>query len=65
MVVPELMPSTLPVPGSTVPIAVLLLLQLPPVVISLSNVVAPAHTDVTPVIAGGASRELTVTTVVA
>ena len=42
------MPVTIPVPDPTVAIAVLLLLQTPPEVESLSAVVEPTHSVVTP-----------------
>ena len=54
IVVPAATPYTIPVVGSTVPAAVLLLLQVrvPPVsVASLNVIVNPAHTDEGPVIA--------------
>ena len=53
MVVPDAIPVTMPV-TPTVPVAMLVLLHVPPVVMSLSGVVAPpAHTTVVPVIAAG------------
>lgn len=51
--VPALTPLTMPVPEPTVAIAVLLLLHAPPVIVSLSVVVAPTHAVADPVIVGG------------
>ena len=51
--VPPLTPLTIPVTDPTVAIAVLLLLQVPPVVVSLKVVVAPGHVLGTPVIGPG------------
>ena len=63
VVVPADMPVTTPVTGSTVPTAVLLLLQLPPGDEELSVVVRVTHTLAVPVIVPGPA--LTVTTAVA
>jgi hypothetical protein len=57
--VPVDTPVTTPV-GSTVATAVLLLLQPPPVVVSLNTVVKPIHIDGEPVIAPGAAFTTTV-----
>ena len=61
VVVPAVIPYTVPV-ASIVAFAVLLLLQVPPVVppvpplaVSLSAVVLPAHTDIAPVIVSGSA----------
>ena len=64
VVVPAISPVTIPdVP--TVPMAGLVLLQVPPAVISVSDVVEPAHTVGVPVmLPGAAGNELTVTTAV-
>ena len=51
MAVPAATPVTTPVVGLTVAIAVLLLLQLPPVVGLVYVVVVPAHIDDAPEIA--------------
>ena len=53
VVVPAVIAVTIPVVASMVAIAVLLLLQLPPLVASLSVVVVPGHTVVVPVINAG------------
>ena len=55
--VPAVTPVTMPELLPTVAIPVLLLLQEPPVVLSLKVVVAPTHTVVVPVIAAGAEPE--------
>jgi hypothetical protein len=47
------MPPTTPVAEPTVPIAVALLLQVPPDVVQPNVVVLPAHTVETPVMAAG------------
>ena len=47
---PPDIPLTRPVPEPTVATEVLLLLQVPPVAASVSNVVAPAHTFKVPAI---------------
>ena len=60
--VPADTPITRPVDEPIVATGVMLLLQVPPVVASLSKVVAPTHTLAVPVIAGG--PEVTVTVVV-
>ena len=60
--VPDDTPDTTPDDTSIVAVDVLLLLQVPPVVASLSVVVDPAHTLVVPVI--GVVDEFTVTVVV-
>lgn len=59
---PPVTPSTSPVSEPTVATAVLLLLQLPPVIEFTSVIVAPLHTVVGPVIGPGA--RFTVTTAV-
>ena len=61
--VPADSPVTIPEMGSTVPIAVLLLLHEPPIVASLSVVVSPTHTFVVPVIAATALTTVTVSDV--
>jgi hypothetical protein len=48
-----LTPATVPVVAPTVATAVLLLLQPPPIVKSVSVVVPPAHTCAVPVIGSG------------
>jgi len=53
VVEPCAMPVTPPVKEPTVPMAVLLLLHVPPVLASLSVVVEATHTFVLPVIATG------------
>ena len=50
---------TIPVAGSIVATAKLLLLHVPPAVASISMVLAPAHTEVTPVIAAGSRFTVT------
>ena len=54
-------PLTNPDVASIVAIEVLLLVQLPPVAVSLSVVVAPAHTLAVPVMAEGNACTVTVT----
>jgi hypothetical protein len=54
--VPAATPPIAPVPLPAVATAVLLLLQLPPAVASLSVMVSPAHTAVLPVIANGKGK---------
>ena len=61
--VPPLKPVTSPVPEFTVAIEVLVLLQTPPGVAELSDVVFPAHIIPVPVITAGVV--LTVTILVA
>ena len=51
--VPEITPDTIPVDEPTPAIAVLLLVQRPPVTASASAVVAPAQTIDAPVMAEG------------
>ena len=58
--VPVDTPVTIPVVAPTVAVAVLLLLHVPPVVGSLSVVVAPMHTTAVPVIAAGSGFTVTV-----
>ena len=62
VVVPAMAPYTIPDVSPTVPIDVLLLLQVPPEFASVSAVVDPAHTFIVPVITAG--NVLTVTVVV-
>ena len=57
------MPVTIPVPEPIVAIVALLLVHVPPVVASESDMFVPAQRGVLPVI--GVETELTVTTVVA
>lgn len=56
--VPLAIPATTPA-VFTVPSAVLLLLQVPPVVASVSVVVDPAHTLLVPAIAAGVALTVT------
>ena len=63
--VPAEMPATRPDKEPTVPMAVLLLLHLPPLEMSLNVVVAPVHTWAVPVIADGVAYTVTITEVVA
>lgn len=58
VVVPAETPVTMPVPA-TVAIAVLSLLQTPPVVASVKGVVAPMQTAVIPVIEEGTGLTVT------
>ena len=60
VVVPPVMPYTVPLP-STVATAVLPLVHAPPPGISLSEVVVPAHRDAVPVISPGAALTVIVT----
>jgi hypothetical protein len=62
-VVPVVTPLTMPDDEPTVATVVLLLIQVPPAVASVTVIVEPAHTLVGPLIAAGAG--LTVTTAVA
>ena len=62
-VVPAVIPETMPDNEPIEPTAALLLLQRPPLLASLSGVVAPVHTLAVPSI--GAGIVLTVTTTVA
>jgi hypothetical protein len=62
---PEPTPETTPVDEPTDATDGLLLLQAPPVVVLLSVVVAPVHTEPAPVIAPAEVAALTVTTFVA
>ena len=57
------MPVTFP-EASTVAIVVLLLLQIPPLMVGASVVVAPGHTVVVPVITPAVGAGLTVTVAV-
>jgi hypothetical protein len=59
--VPGLTPVTTPVDASTVALAVLLLLHVPPLAAMDSDLVAPGHTFIVPVMPGRV--ELTVITV--
>ena len=61
---PDETPVTNPVDASTVAVAVLALVHTPPDVALESNVVAPAHTCVVPVIAATTGNALIVTVVV-
>jgi hypothetical protein len=63
VVVPPIMPYTVPRP-STVATEVLLLVQVPPPGRSLNGVVVPAHNDAVPVISPGAALTVSVTDVV-
>ena len=58
---PAATPVTTPVEALTVAVAVLDDVQTPPAVTSESVVVAPAHTDVVPVIAATVGKALIVT----
>jgi len=58
--VPAVIPVTLPDP-STLTTAMLLLLQVPPATSSVSDVVAPAHIVVEPVIGSAAGFIVTIT----
>ena len=60
MDVPALMPVTTPVPDTTVAIAVLLLLHVPPPVALANVVVEPSHTLAVPVFAAGPDVTFTV-----
>ena len=51
--VPPVIPVRIPVVAPIVPTAVLLLLQVPPVLASLRVVVLPAHIGVVPIMAPG------------
>ena len=62
--VPVATPVTIPVVAPTVAVAVLLLLQPPPVVASLSVVVAPMHTTAVPVITPGNGFTVTAAVIV-
>jgi hypothetical protein len=53
LAVPDVRPDTMPVPAPTVATAVLLLLQVPPVLVVLSVVVCPTQALVLPVITAG------------
>ena len=53
LAVPAVMPDTIPVPAPIVATAVLLLLQVPPVLVVLRVVVCPTHALVLPVMAAG------------
>jgi hypothetical protein len=55
-------PPNKPVPKPMVPIAVVLLVHVPPVIGCVSGVVSPSHTELAPTIADGAG--VTVTTLV-
>ena len=57
------MPVTIPVPASTVAAAVLLLLQVPPVIAFVIVTVAPTQPEAGPAIADGAPVTLTVAVV--
>ena len=58
--VPAVMPPTTPATGSTVPIAVLLLDQIPPGVGSVKVQVEPEHMVVVPTIGPGVGQTVTV-----
>ena len=58
---PAATPVTTPVEALTVAVAILDDVQTPPAVTSASVVVAPAHTDVVPVIAVTTGKALIVT----
>ena len=60
MVVPAAMPATIPVREPTVAVAVVLLVQVPAPLASLSAVVLPVHTVVVPVIGDGTGTTFTV-----
>ena len=60
IVVPAAMPATMPVREPTVAVAVVLLLQVPAPLASLSAVVLPVHTVVVPVMAAGSGTTFTV-----
>jgi hypothetical protein len=60
--VPADTPLTVPVDGSTVALAVLLLLHVPPVIVLFKSLVAPTHALAVPVIEDGVV--FTVTTLV-
>ena len=64
MVLPAATPVTNPVDALTVAVAVLDDVQTPPAVTSDKVVVAPAHTEVVPVIAATVGNALIVTVVV-
>ena len=53
MIIPALIPVTTPATGSILPIAGLLLLQLPPGVASLKVIDCPTHTPLGPKIGNG------------
>lgn len=57
--VPASTPVTTPVAGIMVAVAVLLLLQVPPALASLSVTDAPSHTPVAPVIVAGSGFTVT------
>ena len=68
VVVPAVIPFTIPETGSTVPTAVLLLLHAPepPLAVASERVIdEPVHTDAEPVTEPATGVALTVTTVVA
>ena len=60
MVVPAVIPATIPVREPTVAVAVVLLVQVPAPLASLSAVVLPVHTVVVPVIGDGTGTTFTV-----
>jgi hypothetical protein len=60
IVVPALMPDTIPVDTPTVPTLTLLLLQIPPGVVQPSVVVKPVQTEAVPVIDAAKALTLTV-----
>ena len=62
--VPADTPVTIPVPAPTEAIEVLLLLHVPPLVASLSEVVSPTQTLLTPVIADGVGLTVSIIVVV-
>jgi hypothetical protein len=61
--VPSVRPVTVPVAGSIVATAVLVLLHVPPVAASVNVVLAPTHNDREPPIAGGVATTVTVVVV--
>jgi hypothetical protein len=59
---PAAIPVTTPLAEPTVAVAVLLLLQVPPVAALLSVVAPPTQSDAVPVLVPGAALTVTVTT---
>ena len=59
LAVPEVRPDTIPVPAPTVATAVLLLLQVPPVLVVPKVVVCPTHALILPVMAAGSGFTVT------
>ena len=58
--VPAPVPETIPVTGSIIAVVVLLLDQTPPAIISLREIVSPAHSSARPDIKTGDESTLTI-----